>query len=204
MSLFNDDIKKEAILAKFLDQQYQKNNLKINRISDKESQFKGIDLIIEGKEDIKYKVDEKAQLHYLNKNLPTFALEISYFKDSILKQGWLFDPSKETELYAFVFSIHLVNNETEMKDENDVESCEVIFVNRSKLINKLAELELSFDKCNSISNEIRSNGSLSKLEHLPSGFNFQISDHLSEKPINLIVKKRFLKSIGKSFLFKRS
>lgn len=204
MSLFNDDINKEAVLAKFLTEQYQKNNLKTTRISDIESQFRGIDLIIEGKDGIKYKVDEKAQLHYLNKDLPTFALEISYLKDSILKQGWLFDPSKETELYAFIFSIHLVNNKIELIDENDIESCEVIFVKREKLIMKLALLELSFDTCNSMSNEMRADFNLHKLDHLPSGFNFQISNHLAEKPVNLIVRKRFLKSIGKSFLFNRS
>ena len=178
MSLFNDDIKKEACLAKFLTEQYQKNNLKTKRISDIASQFKGIDLIIEGKDGIQYKVDEKAQLHYLNKNLPTFSLEIDYIKDSILKQGWLFDLAKETEVYAFIFSIHLVNNKAELENENDVESCELIFVNRAKLINDLAQLELNFHECNSISNEIRSNSQIMKLEHLPSGFNFQISHHL--------------------------
>jgi len=204
MSLFNNDIKKEAILAKFLTEQYQKNNLKTKRISDTESQFRGIDLIIEGKDGVEYKVDEKAQLHYLNKDLPTFALEITYLKDSMIKQGWLFDASKKTELYAFVFSIHLVNNKMEPIDQSDIESCEVIFVNREKLIMKLAQLELSFDTCNSISTEMRSGSYLPKFNHLPSGFNFQLSNQLSEKPVNLIVKKRFLKSIGKSFLFNRS
>jgi len=203
MSLFNDDIAKEALLGKFLSAHYLKNNLKAQRIYDKASQCKGIDLMIEGSDGIHYKVDEKAQLHYLNEDLPTFALEISYLKDSIVKQGWLFDPSKETEIYAFVFSIHLASGKTELTDENDIESCEVIFVNRAKLKAALAKLKIGSDTCISMSEKLRSSSQAIKLKHFPSGFNFQVSDHLSEIPVNLIVRKTFLKQIGKCFIFRK-
>jgi len=202
MSLFEKDLAKEAILGIFLSDQYSSNDLKTKRITDKGLQLKGVDLIIETNDGLNFKIDEKAQLHYINKDLPTFALEIDYLKDGVLKEGWLYSSEKITEIYAFVFSIHLIDGSNELEKEEDIRSCEVVFVNRIRLINKLATLNLDLKTCKAVSNVLRSAEEETKINH-PSGFNFQISNHLTEKPVNLVVKKSFLESLGKKFSFSR-
>ena len=202
MGLFEKDMEHEGILGKFLSGQYANAKMKSIRISDKATQLKGVDLIFENNDGLAYKVDEKAQLHYLNKDLPTFALEINYLKDGILKEGWLYNSEKVTEIYAFVFSIHLIAGLNELEKEGDIDSCEVVFVNRIRLINELAFLNLDVKTCKGSSEALRNknNNDVTKINH-DSGFNFQISNHLSEKPVNLIVKKNFLESIGKKYFF---
>jgi hypothetical protein len=204
MSLFHNDLSKEAILAKFLTKHYSNANLKINRISDKKLQLLGVDLILEGTNGLSYKIDEKAQLHYLNTDLPTFALEIDYLKDGRLMKGWLYNPEKATEAYAFVFSIHLIKGKINLKEEADIDSCEVILISRIRLVLALSMLDLNFGICREHSKQLRKDENENKMEHIRSGFNFQISNQLSERPVNLIVKKTFLEKIGKKYIFKNS
>ncbi len=203
MSLFDSDIAMEANLGSFLSKQYSKASLKTYRISDKKIQLLGVDLILETDGGVNFKVDEKAQLHYLNKGLPTFALEIDYLKNGTIKNGWLFDSQKITEIYAFVFSIHLIEGIKKLTKEEDIESCEVVFVRRFRLINELSKRALDFKTCIDKSKELRAGAGKIKIDH-DLGFNFQISHQLAEQPVNLIVKKTFLEGIGKKFQFKRS
>ena len=200
MTLFKKDLESERILGEFLSAHYSKSNLNIERISEIKLQLKGIDFLLTDKSNLVYKVDEKAQLHYLNKDLPTFALEIDYVKNDELKQGWLFDPNKATEIYAFVFSIHLVGKIAEVTKMEDIESCDVVFVNRIRLINELSKYGIDYNLCNMKSELLRNNVGLKRIGYSPQ-FNFQISNHLSEKPVNLIVRRIFLETIGKTLLF---
>lgn len=200
MNQFYKDISKEKILGQYLSIQYANAKLNTDRNDRLDLQFKGIDIILKDQNEVQFKVDEKAQLHYLNKDLPTFALEINYIKDSKIKQGWLYDSSKITEIYAFIFSIYLFPDVKEMSKVEDIKSCDVVFVNRIRLINELALLEINIKTCQLISEQLRIDNSLKKINH-KSGFNFQISTHLSEKPVNLIVKKSFLISIGEQLFF---
>jgi hypothetical protein len=197
---FKNDLTKEEILGRFLDAQYKKLNLKIQRIKQRDLQYRGVDLLME-ENGLSYKVDEKAQLSYLNKDLPTFALEIDFIKDNQLKKGWLFDADKVTEMYAFIFGIHLIGKEGRLTKAEDIASCNVIFVNRMKLILELSKLKIDFTFCEQQSDLLRSKAGTTKINH-SSGFNFQISNHLPEKPVNLIVRKTFLKKLGRSFEFK--
>ncbi len=162
------------------------------RVDTLEEQLDGIDLILTHKKTGKtFFVDEKAQLDYLNKNLPTFAFELFYTKHETLKQGWLFDAKKKTQMYALV---------TNIQKENDrFVSCNITFVNRQKLLSFLAEKGLDEDF---LKNRF--------LEHL--GFHGKIevpgldlgreghvhfsSKNKAEQPINLILQLAFLKEIG--------
>ena len=186
MSSFDLDIEQEKILGKFLSEHYAKNKIEMTRISEKSVQLKGIDIVFEKQDGTEYKFDEKAQLHYLNTALPTFALEIGYLKNTNLKPGWLFDPSKENDGYAFVFSIYLVDQKKKLEHENDIESCEVVFVNKKRLLDELEKLELTERTCRAFSEQLRSNNSSQKISHKLSGFNFQISRHLQEEPADLV------------------
>lgn len=50
------------------------------RVHDEQGQRSGIDVEFTGADGRVYYVDEKAQLHYLNQNLPTFAFELLSFQ----------------------------------------------------------------------------------------------------------------------------
>jgi hypothetical protein len=200
MSLFKNDLAQETILGTFLSNHYAKNNWNTTRIFEKEMQYKGVDVMLE-KDGRHFLIDEKAQLHYLNKDLPTFALEINYLKENVLKDGWLFDTNKLTEIYAFVFNIQVPNAITQLGSVADIKCCDVVFVNKQKLLKELAILNLDYNTCADYSKTLRSNETIKKLSHYFT-FNFQISSHLAEKPVNLIVRKAFLQQIGKQFIFK--
>jgi hypothetical protein len=199
MSFFKNDLAQETILGTFLSNHYAKNNWNTTRIFEKEMQYKGVDVMLE-KDGRHFLIDEKAQLHYLNKDLPTFALEINYLKDNTLKDGWLFDTNKLTEIYAFVFNIQVPVTITQLSNEADIKRCDVVFVNKQKLLKELAKLNLDYVTCAENSKTLRSDETIKKLSHL-STFNFQISTQLAEKPVNLIVRKTFLEGIGKKFIF---
>jgi hypothetical protein len=199
MSLFKNDLAQETILGTFLSNHYAKNNWNTTRIFEKEMQYKGVDVMLE-KDGRHFLIDEKAQLHYLNKDLPTFALEINYLKDNVLKDGWLFDTNKLTEIYAFVFNIQVPVTITQLSNVADIKRCDVVFVNKQKLLKELAKLNLDYVTCAKNSEILRSDETIKKLSH-HSAFNFQISTQLTEKPVNLIVRKTFLEGIGKKFIF---
>jgi hypothetical protein len=201
MSLFNSDLAKETILGGFLDKHYQLAGLKMQRMTDKNLQMKGVDLVLETDNGINYKVDEKAQLHYLNTDLPTFALEINYYKHKVLKQGLLFDSNKITEIYAFVFGIYLQHGSTSLTSEENIKACDVVFAKRLTLITELAKLGLDIKTCEAHGETLRNGSQGTKIAHA-SGFNFQVSHHLQEAPVNLVVRRVFLEKIGKVFKFR--
>ena len=99
-SNFKTDLAQEKKLIPLLDSYYRKH-LKMydfERVDTLEEQLDGIDLILtHNKTGETYFIDEKAQLDYLNKNLPTFAFELFYSKNDSLKQGWLFDAQKSSK-----------------------------------------------------------------------------------------------------------
>jgi hypothetical protein len=203
MSNFHHDLNQEEILAAFLDKHYTQSIGITRRSNSIEEQFAGIDFYFKVSKEVEYRCDEKAQLSYLNKDLPTFALELDYLKDGKINTGWLFDAKKLTDIYAFVFSIKTENAASHLDSVSQLTSCEVVFVNRIRLLNELSKYELTDSICREKSYEMREDPSILKHYHY-SGFNFQLSAHLAEQPINLVVRKDFLVSIGKRYLFEGS
>jgi hypothetical protein len=195
-SNFERDLTEEQILGRFLDQKYATAGLTFTRVIDKAEQRRGVDVTINNMLGLAVKVDEKAQLHYLNASLPTFALEISYLKDRNERLGWLFDHQKITEAYAFVFSIYLKLDLGRLSRPDDIKSCDVLLVYRKKLITELALQGIHRSYCLEMSKRLRNDGSNRKIIH-NSYINFQISAHLTEQPVNLVVQRKFLESIGK-------
>ena len=92
-STFKSDLEKEQSLQNLLDLYYRKHLLHYDfeRISDLKEQIAGVDLVFTDKVSGEpFYIDEKAQLDYINEELPTFAFELSYHKNSEPKKGWAF------------------------------------------------------------------------------------------------------------------
>ncbi len=82
-SKFKSDKRGEEALASFLDTCLYSKMVEdkiiqdFKRTEDKQTQLSGVDLILTtGTRDVK--VDEKSALQYINKDIPTFAMEIYY------------------------------------------------------------------------------------------------------------------------------
>ncbi|MGS0525781.1 hypothetical protein ACU8V7_11875 [Zobellia nedashkovskayae] len=92
-SNFKSDLEREQELCILLDRYYKQylKHYTFERVSDMPKQLAGIDLIFIHKTNgKKFYIDEKAQLDYINENLPTFAFELSYEKKGYSKRRLAF------------------------------------------------------------------------------------------------------------------
>lgn len=192
-SSFRADLAKEQRLAPLLDQNY-KNHLAhyhFRRITRLEEQLTGIDVIFTHKATGKdYFIDEKAQLDYINEDLPTFAFELSYYKNNVQKEGWFYDENKKTDFYALVTAIY---------DDGGYffSSCKITLVNRKKLQFALNEKGLSSSFfANQKHDEVHGKTCLNTLNERKEGYLFRSYKNKAEKPLNLILRLEWLLEIG--------
>ena len=191
MSHYKRDLNKEQKLAVYLDTVYKKLNLKLTRITDLDQQHKGVDLVYIHNNTEIY-IDEKAQLDYVNRSLPTFTFELSYLKNNTLKKGWLFDTNKQTHFYFLVTSIKAKNPKV-----YDYYDCKITSVDRTKLIQFLERVKLGEQQLNNYEAAIRAGQNketkieIKELHSKKEGCLF-FSPHLAEQPINLQLRLQFL------------
>lgn len=188
-SNFKNDLKKEQQLALLLDTCY-KENLKhytFERVLNMKNQIAGVDVIFTNKASKQaFYIDEKAQLDYLNEDLPTFAFEINYHKNNKKKEGWLFDTSKKTDFYALITGI--------FSDEPGLfTSCKITLVNRLKLLQFLKTKQLTLAILESYSiNTVHGKIPMKELDQKSEGYLYSSQQNKAEKPLNLILRLEFL------------
>jgi hypothetical protein len=206
MSSFQSDLNQEQILSKYLDNIYSEKKIEYKRIFDLNMQHQGIDVImtIDSKE---YNIDEKAQLHYIGSDLPTFTFELSYLKNNLNKEGWLFDEHKLTQYYFLITGIFLKKGKTILSTSDDIEKIKITSVNRQKLIDFLESKGLHKEKLLKYDSDIRESktfgkNELAELNEKTEGLIYY-TNHLSEKPINLQIRLKFLldKELAKKFYY---
>ncbi len=194
MSRFQLDLSNEQMLAQKLDEIYDELGFQCVRIDNLEQQYQGIDIILKH-DGINYAIDEKAQLHYLNKDLPTFTFELSYKNQNRdLRSGWLFDEHKLTEYYFLITGIEA---RTPITTSTDFKSLKITSVNRQKLIDLLeSDCDLNESKLAKYDSELRSNRAFGKepineLNASTEGALYH-TEHLAEQPINIQLRLEFL------------
>lgn len=193
-TLFATDLRQERLLQPSLDRCYTKHGISVQRCFDEEHQRSGVDLYL-SKDGYTYGVDEKAQLHYIGQSLSTFALEIDLLKHGTPTSGWLFDATKATEVYAFVFDIRLHGGLTKLIRPTQVCALEVFLVGKRRLQEKLGDAGLDRSTLTRLSVDLRRSGERRRPVQHP-GTAIVISRHLEEQPSNLLVERNFLQDIG--------
>ena len=194
-SQFQFDLTQEQMLQPFLDRCYKQYAIEPIRYQNRNIQRNGIDLTL-SRDGYSFLVDEKAQLGYIGRSLPCFALEInSYGPDGRLRTGWLFDEQKKTEVYAFVFDIRLHAEKTRIDTPEEVAGASIVLVNRHRLINHLERGGLDRFTLTRQAEEMRRTGALRRYVPEP-GWKLAYSEQLAERPVNLLVKRKFLMTIG--------
>jgi hypothetical protein len=140
-------------------------------------------------------VDEKAQSHYINKNLPTFAFELDFLRGSgELTPGWLMDKDKQTEYYMLIWPFA---KESWNICKEDITKLRCILISRQRIIEYLGSEGFTEAKLNETSERIRRDGlegAIDKGAH-PS-FYFFSTKRLVEKPVNIIIRIEKLKELA--------
>jgi hypothetical protein len=189
-SKFGYDHNKEVLLGKYLDTLYPTlfPGYAIERITGKEQQHRGIDLVI-SKDGKRYLIDEKAQLDYTGTELPTFAFEVSYMKEGRERQGWLLDKEKLTEKYFLITGIYL-NDAGDIN--NGFKSCKITSVDRVKLTGWLAAKGLDHERIMMINDELRAGSiegriNINELRPNTEGRFHYSRTNKAEQPVNIVL-----------------
>ena len=196
MSYRKRDSKVEEELSKFLDKYlYSAITKDLVRYSDKSDQLLGKDVSFSLENMGNMIVDEKAATHYINKDIPTFAFELSFLlSDGREVKGWLLDKDKVTEYYLLMWV-----NADKIWDMvmDDITKVEAILLNRNKLIDYLKSESYDEDKLNRANLKIRNNnldGALGKKQD--TSIYFFSTQKLSEKPVNVVVRKKKIEELS--------
>jgi hypothetical protein len=196
MSYRARDSQVEQEISAFLDSYfYPKKANDFVRYNSKEDQLAGKDVSFSMSNAGSIIVDEKAATHYINKNIPTFAFELSFLLSSGSEvQGWLLDRSKVTEYY---FLMWITAEKTWDLKKEDIKEIQATLVSRKKIINYLSSITYDADKLQRANDKIRRNmldGPLGKT--YDSDIYFFSTQRLVEKPINIVIKRKRLESLS--------
>lgn len=162
------------------------------RVNDENYQKKGIDTIVQAKGN-KLLIDEKATLHYINKNIPTFAFEL--LNRTSGAQGWLYNQSYLTTHYLLAWPN--ATNPDSILESGDYSNADVMLIERASLIDMLAKKRL--DKT-ALKEKVdyylpKVTRQSFKFELVP-GITLFFTEWLAEKPINIVIKKNLLDTIA--------
>lgn len=191
-TLRKSDNEAEFEIAKFLDKNfypsYTKNLIRYNDIAH---QMAGIDVQFDYNNISDMLIDEKAAVHYVNKNLPTFAFEINFLLSSgQLVDGWFYAKDKSTQYYLLAWL--WAKKDTGFKAE-EITKADLVIINRKLIIDMLSENGWTHQTAIECSEKIRQkNEAGAHFRNDTNPFYFYYSPQLAEKPINIIINKKEL------------
>lgn len=177
----------EKVMGEFLDKYFYNENIEgtITRVKDRRLQVKGVDVVIDDG-DVKFYIDEKAAIRYVG--LKTFALELSFInRQGDINTGWLLDNKKINDYFLFVWINEL--NGTEIKDISSIKNVDVVLVSKASIFRHLNSLGWSKNNLLEKDRRIRNNDNEYMGNILKDKCKFSFSNHLVEKPINILLPK---------------
>ena len=197
--MYNNKIRKEDekctdIVSKFLEKHFYNKVRDYQRIDDKEQQLKGVDVIFI-LNDKQYICDEKAAIRYVNKNLQTFAFELSFLgKSDRLIDGWLISNTKINNSFLCIW---IDKAEYDLiEDIDDIQEIEIALIDKQKLIDYLRTLGWTVEKLHIKADRMRNNDKEPTGNVEVNGCKFVCSKKLSEKPVNVLVSRNKLKELA--------
>ena len=177
----------EKVMGEFLDKYFYNENIEgtITRVKDRKLQVKGVDVVIDDG-DVKFYIDEKAAIRYVG--LKTFALELSFInRQGDVNTGWLLDNKKINDYFLFVWINEL--NGTEIKDISSIKNVDVALVSKISIFRHLNSLGWTKNNLLEKDHRIRNNDNEYMGNILRDKCKFSFSNHLVEKPINILLPK---------------
>lgn len=198
------DMDAERELGLFLDANFYRKLLQnkiineFTRIKDKKTQLSGIDVIMVTNKNT-VRLDEKAQLYYINRRLPTFAFEVNFLnKSGILSLGWLYNTSLLTDYFVLIWP-SATHNDLKTIKADDFTDVECLIISKAAIVNYLSESGYTEETISVIVNDLRSQELYGK-HALPNQNNFYLyfsePKNYSEQPINIVIKKDTLMQLA--------
>lgn len=196
------DMNAESELAEFLDKNLyahllgEGRFLSIERMAEKEQQLQGIDVIAKTRSSVAY-IDEKAQLYYINKNIPTFAFELQFLKGGRVIEGWFLNDNLKTNHYLLIWPFASVDDVKKLKKE-DFTKLDALMISKKKLREELASLGLDKQTLAQRASQLRRTRTYGKITTGIQGVYYFASDpsKYAESPINIVVSKARLISLA--------
>ena len=198
------DMEAERELAKFLDKHLYTKDIftRAERTDNAYTQIEGSDIIltIPSLNIQDAVVDEKASIYYINKDLRTFVLEVSFLNRGYqIQEGWFVNDQLSTQYYLMQWIKANVADPWQVKEGNITE-IECVLVSKKKLKDYF-ERE-GYDKTRLIQLSQQMRASQQKML-APSGkpYRFFFTQNLAEKPVNILLNKEEYIRLGEFHYF---
>ena len=202
MSLRNYDMGAEQELAKFLDRCFwarlkaEGAILDWERVIDREVQLAGTDVVLTSHKG-RFACDEKSTLHYLNRNIPTFAFELSFMRnDGGEACGWLLNDELATTHYVLSWPCAATDDFRTVRCEDFTEA-EVMVVPKASLRRWLASMGADAARLAEWSRRLRASNCSGRIESGRREYSFYKSVQLAEVPVNVVIYKQYLAQLAK-------
>lgn len=192
------DMRAEKELARFLDEHLYRELLKeerfvsFERVTDRAIQKQGVDVIGKTEDAIAY-IDEKAQLHYINQGLPTFAFELEFLWQGKAMEGWFLNDLLRTTHYLLLWP-NAIETELSLITSDDFTTVEGMMISKAKLRNHLDDIGLTDALLHEITALLHQQGISGPRTTAYNGIKFYMSSSTtySENPINIVISKKIL------------
>ena len=192
------DMRAEKELAKFLDEHLYCELLKeekfisFERVTDRTMQKQGVDVIGKTADAIAY-IDEKAQLHYINQCLPTFAFELEFLWHGKAMEGWFLNDSLSTTHYLLLWP-NATKTDLSLITSDDFTTVEGMMISKAKIRKHLHDIGLTDALLHEITELLHQQGISGPRRTAFEGIKLYVSPSTkySENPINIVISKKIL------------
>lgn len=186
-SLRKIDEQNSRIITEWLEKNFYNKYVKnYSKKDDLINQVHGIDCTFEynGRE---FKCDEKVAAAYINRELRTFAFELSFInRNNEIQDGWLLNEKLLTDSYLLVYINKAKKNILE--SINDIQETEIILLDKKDILEYLNDLGWSRNGLIIKNQQIRDTDGQTEMGNIwRNGCKFSYSKQLVEKPINVLI-----------------
>lgn len=199
MSTRQIDMRGEKALGLFLDEFFYPTLCELEgftrteRVYDADMQKKGCDIYIFNKGGRSIKIDEKAQLHFINNPRDTFVFEISFLQDDSgeVMNGWFVSDNNITDCYMLSWIDQARADKLNRIVAEDFEQVTICFITKKKVISYLVSCGFAIDKIKNLANKMRVK-ELADTYHLSHDAVLYYSKNIKEQPINILINRSVL------------
>lgn len=159
------DEKDEKIVGDFLDKYfYPTFSNTITRNTDRDTQINGLDVTVDGFNDVKYTIDEKAATRWIGRNLQTFAHEISGVNvNGDTYNGWLLDFNSASDYLVEVWIDNVNSTDGYLHDYTNITDTTIAMIKKSDLYQWLKSKNIKSTELLAIGETLRENGEKSQM-----------------------------------------
>ena len=196
---FSRDSKRESYVGEFLNSHlFDVYFEKSERITDKKRQLSGVDIICRhGDIPGELLIDEKAATSWANREIGTFAFELSFLLGEREIEGWFLERDRKSETSHWL-CVWPRTSGGQINSVEDIISAEVVLIECKSLrrwARRIAgKSTIYLEDC--IQN-LRNSREIREMEW--AGLRVIISRNLPEQPINLLVPKEILRTLSGDF-----